>query len=81
MTLPWSNLVIGALILAGISWAILEIRSNAAQAVRNSIERQNNEAAKSADAKRFDYDVCSSSGGLWNFGTGRCERPSRHLGK
>jgi hypothetical protein len=77
MTLSWVNLLVGALALAAISWAVHEIREDGAQAMRSSIERRNNEAAKSADAQRLDYDSCSSSGGLWNFRAGKCERPSR----
>lgn len=78
MMIPWGNLAAGALILAAISWAVHEIRSDAAQAVRTSIERQNDEAERSADARRLDFDTCSTTGGLWNFGAGRCERYSRH---
>ncbi|POH31752.1 MULTISPECIES: hypothetical protein [Sinorhizobium] len=77
MSFPWSRFLGGMLVLAALFWAVLEIRENGAQAVRNSIERQNNEAANSADAKRLDYDACSHSGGLWNFGAGKCERPAR----
>ena len=77
MNLPWGKFLGGLLMCAALSWAVLEIRENGAQTVRNSIERQNNEAADSADAKRFDYDACSVSGGLWNFGAGKCERSAR----
>lgn len=77
MTPSWGHLFAGALLLAALSWIVHEIRADAAQGVRNSIERQNNEAATRADAKRLDYDACSSAGGLWNFGAGRCERPSQ----
>ena len=76
MNFPWAKLLGGVLVFAALSWAVLEIRKNGAQAVRISIERQNNEAANSADAKRHDYDACSVSGGLWNFGAGQCERPA-----
>jgi hypothetical protein len=77
MSSPWGRLLGGTLVLAALCWVVLQIREDGAQAVRNSIERQNNEAANSADAKRLDYDACSASGGLWNFGAGKCQRPAR----
>lgn len=38
----------------------------------NSIERQNNEAARRADESALDYDACRDAGRVWNFGTGKC---------
>lgn len=40
--------------------------------VRSSIERQNNEAGRTADDDRSDYDRCPP--GMWDFGAGKCRR-------
>jgi hypothetical protein len=40
----------------------------------NSIERQNNEAARRADESALDYDTCRDAGRVWNFRTGKCGR-------
>jgi hypothetical protein len=70
----------GALVLAAVAWAVLQIREDGAQSTKNAIERQNNEAANRADTKRTDYDICLSSGGLWNFGAGECDGPPKRRG-
>jgi hypothetical protein len=40
--------------------------------VRTSIERQNNEAGRSADDVRSRFDLCPP--GMWDFGAGKCRR-------
>lgn len=70
----WGRILGSGLVLAAVFWAVLAIREEGAQAVRHSIERQNDEAADRADAKRRAYDACLGSGGVWDFGTGRCDR-------
>lgn len=74
---PWIKILAGALALAAIAWAALEIRKEGAEAARQSIERQNNEAADRAHGKRIDYDACLGAGGLWNFAAGECDGPSQ----
>ncbi|RVG94294.1 hypothetical protein CN221_16105 [Sinorhizobium meliloti] len=40
--------------------------------VRQSIERQNNEAGRTADDFRTRFDLCPN--GMWDFGAGKCRR-------
>ncbi|MDW9581893.1 hypothetical protein GOB17_19870 [Sinorhizobium meliloti] len=40
--------------------------------VRTSIERQNNEAGRTADDVRTRFDLCPP--GMWDFGAGKCRR-------
>lgn len=70
--IPWPKIALGALILAALAWAVIEIRQDGAQSVRNSIERQNNEAAGQSDTARSNYDRCLDGGRVWDFGAGRC---------
>ncbi len=74
--IPWPKLAFGALILAALAWAVIEIRQDGAQSFKNSIERQNNEAAGQSDTARSSYDRCLDGGGLWNFGAQQCDRAS-----
>ncbi|WP_244563632.1 hypothetical protein [Ensifer aridi] len=74
MTL-WPKLLGGALLVAAIAWAVLQIREDGAESVKTAIERQNNEAASRAHSKRNDYDSCLAASWLWNFGAGECDRP------
>lgn len=69
MTL-WPKIILGALILAALSWAVIEIRQDGAQSVRNTIERQNNEAGGNADDARSEFDRCPD--GMWDYGGSRC---------
>jgi len=59
---------------AAVIFIIHLIRADGAQSVKNSIERQNNEAAQNADFTRLDFDGCVGDDKLWNFGAGKCER-------
>ncbi|WP_234846033.1 hypothetical protein [Sinorhizobium meliloti] len=70
----WPKILGGVLVLAAITWVIVEIRDGA-RPERTAIERQNNEAANRAHSRRNDYDSCLAAGGLWNFGAGKCDRP------
>lgn len=40
------------------------------------VERQNNAAGDNSDKARTDYDLCVGSGGVHDFATGKCRRPS-----
>ncbi|MBP2237140.1 hypothetical protein J2Z31_003654 [Sinorhizobium kostiense] len=71
----WLKMIGGALALAALAWAVLEIREDGAQSARQAIERQNNEAALQSAARRSDFDRCVDRGGVWDFGTGKCRRP------
>ncbi|KQU79329.1 hypothetical protein ASD00_36360 [Ensifer sp. Root31] len=72
--IPWPKILGGVLVLAAISWAVLEIRKDGDRSVTNAFERQNNAAAHSAGDARFDYDTCP--GGLWDFAISKCRRPA-----
>ncbi|WP_162137863.1 hypothetical protein [Sinorhizobium fredii] len=74
LNLLWPKILGGVLVLAVIAWAVLEIREDGAESVKNAIERQNNEAASQSDARRSDYDRCLDGGGVWDFGAGQCRR-------
>ena len=71
--IPWPKILGGVLVLAAITWAVLEIRADGAQSVTNAFERQNNAAAHSAGDARSDYDTCPD--GLWDYGASKCRRP------
>jgi len=65
----------------GIGVAILlvikVIRDDGAESVKNSIERQNNEAAQKSDTARLDYDGCLDAGRVWAFESGECAGPAQ----
>lgn len=73
MTL-WLKILGGVLVLAVITWALLELRADGARSVTNEIKRQNNVAAHSAGEVRSEYDTCPD--GLWDFGAGKCRGPA-----
>ncbi len=60
--------------LAIVASSILWIYWRGGDEVRTSIERQNNEAGRTADDDRSRFDLCSS--GMWDFGAGKCRRPA-----
>lgn len=69
--------VVAAIAAVGvIIFVFHKIRESGADSVRAAIERQNNEAGKAADDAVLDYDACRDAGRVWNFGSGRCERPA-----
>jgi len=70
----WWSVAKWVAIGAAVIFAVQMIRNDGAQSVKNSIERQNNEAAQDADIARLGYDACIDAGGVWNFGTGKCRR-------
>ncbi len=72
--IAWPKILGGVLVLAAITWIVLEIREDGARSITNALERQNNAAAHSAGDARSDYDTCPD--GLWNFGAGKCRRPA-----
>lgn len=73
----WPKILGGVLVLAAITWVIVEIREDGARDTKNEIERQDNESASRAHSKRNDYDSCLAAGGLWNFGAGECDGPQK----
>lgn len=72
--IPWPKILAGAAIAGGLIWHYAEIRDQGATSVRNSIERQNNDAARKAEDAVLDYDGCRDAGRVWDFGAGRCSR-------
>ncbi|OCO98934.1 hypothetical protein BC374_25865 [Ensifer sp. LC13] len=77
MMLPWSKLVVGSLLIAGLAWLVHEIRADGARSITNAIERQNNDAESRAREKRLDYDSCLDVGRLWDFASGQCSGTAR----
>ncbi|WP_327226175.1 hypothetical protein [Sinorhizobium medicae] len=73
----WPKILSGVLVLAAITWTVLELREDGARSERTAIERQNNEAANRS-YEAHDYDSCLAAGGLWNFGAGECDGPQKH---
>ncbi|MCG5483644.1 MAG: hypothetical protein KK482_07970 [Sinorhizobium meliloti] len=57
-----------AIVVAVVAW----IYRQGGDDVRTSIERQNNEAGRTADDVRSRYDLCPD--GMWDFGAGDCRR-------
>ncbi|MGF6253766.1 hypothetical protein [Ensifer sp. LBL] len=57
-----------AIIAAALAW----LYRQGGDDVRTSIERQNNEAGRTADDVRFRYDLCPP--GMWDFGASKCRR-------
>lgn len=72
--IAWPKIFGGMLVLAAITWTILEIREDGARSITNALERQNNAAAHSAGDARSDYDTCPD--GLWDFGASKCRWPA-----
>ena len=70
--IPWSKIIIGVAIVGALIWLYAEIRDQGAESLRNSIERQNNDAARKADDAALDYDGCRDAGRVWDFRAGRC---------
>ena len=70
----WWSVAKWVAIGVAVIFVIQMIRNDGAQSVKNSIERQNNEAAQDADIARLGYDDCADAGRVWDFGTGKCRR-------
>ncbi|WP_164839317.1 hypothetical protein [Sinorhizobium meliloti] len=68
----WPKIIGGVLVLAAITWVIVEIREDGARSIKDAIERQNNDAASQSDADRSDYDRCLDGGRVWDFGARKC---------
>ncbi len=66
--------LVGALILTVVAFIYI-VREDGARSIITKIERQNDAARNSADGARGAYDKCVDAGGVWNFGTARCEGP------
>ena len=60
--IAWPKILGGVLVLAAITWTILEIRADGARSITNAFERQNNAAAHSAgDAMTLALTACGTS--------------------
>lgn len=70
--MDWLKIGLIAAGAAALIWLYVGIRDQGADAVRNAVERQNNAAGSTADDARSAYDRCLDSGGVWDFGAGRC---------
>ena len=57
-------------LIAGWFW------KQAGDDVRQSVERQNNEAGDQSDRARSDYDACIDAAGLYDFGAHKCRGPA-----
>ena len=79
MTL-WPKILLGVAIAGALIWLYAEIRDQGADAVRTSIERQNNDARNAADDARSAYDRCLDAGGVFDFASGKCRGPAPRRG-
>lgn len=77
----WPKILLGAAIAGALIWLYAEIRDQGAADVRNSIERQNNDAARKANDAVLDYDGCRDAGRVWDFGTGQCGGATTRRGR
>jgi hypothetical protein len=66
------RIIAAAAALAIVAGVLVWIYRQGGDDVRTSIERQNNEAGRSADDVRSRYDPCPP--GMWDFGAGDCRR-------
>ncbi len=81
MLVPSPKIVVGVLALAAITWLVIEIRRDAAEDYKSSIERKNNASGDAASDARSNFDLCLDRGGVWDYGAGKCRRSaagSRH---
>ncbi|MBD9635979.1 hypothetical protein IB277_06680 [Ensifer sp. ENS07] len=72
--LSTSRIIAAAAVLTIVASFLLWIYWRGGDDVRTSIERQNNEAGRTADDVRSRYDLCPP--GMWDFGAGKCRRPA-----
>ncbi|RVL58274.1 hypothetical protein CN141_17965 [Sinorhizobium meliloti] len=66
------RLIAAATALAIVAAIVAWIYPQSGDDVRTSIERQNNEAGRTADDVRSRFDLCPL--GMWDFGAGKCRR-------
>jgi hypothetical protein len=66
------RIIAAAAALAIVAGVLVWIYRQGGDDVRTSIERQNNEAGRTADDVRSRYDLCPP--GMWDFGAGKCRR-------
>lgn len=64
--------------LAIVASILLWIYWRGGDDVRTSIERQNNEAGRTADDVRSRFDLCPA--GMWGFAAGKCRRAAAGRG-
>ena len=71
-------LTLALAILGVIAGAAAWIYNQGGESVQIKIERQDNEAGNASDKARSDYDRCvhPDSGGVYDYATGKCRRPS-----
>ncbi|ATE84739.1 hypothetical protein phi3LM21_p53 [Sinorhizobium phage phi3LM21] len=70
--LPTPRIIAALAVLAIVASFLLWIYWRGGDEVRTSIERQNNEAGRTADDDRSRYDLCAP--GMWDFGARKCRR-------
>lgn len=61
-------LLILLLVASGLMW----LYSRGGDSALLNVERQTNESGDQADRARSDYSWCIRSGGVYDFGTGKC---------
>lgn len=66
------RIIAAAAALAIVASFILWIYWRGGDDVRTSIERQNNEAGRTADDDRSRFDLCPT--GMWDFAARKCRR-------
>ncbi|WP_164832485.1 hypothetical protein [Sinorhizobium meliloti] len=66
------RLIVAAAALAIVAAVVAWIYRQGGDDVRTSIERQNNEAGRTADDVRTRFDLALR--GMWDFGAGKCRR-------
>lgn len=69
----WPLIAVGVLVVA-IGTAVLWIRHDAAEGVREDIEEKNDAAGDAGDAAALGRRECVRSGGVWRFEAGECAR-------
>lgn len=73
-----SRLLLILAIIAALTGAAMWFYNKGGDAVEIKIERQNNVAGTKSENARDAYDRCVSSdiGGVYDYATGKCRRPS-----
>ncbi|WP_139812533.1 hypothetical protein [Ensifer aridi] len=66
------RIIAAAAVLVIVAGVLVWIYRQGGDDVRTSIERQNNEAGRTADDVRSRYDLCLD--GMWDFSAGKCRR-------
>lgn len=75
--LPWPKLTLIALSASAALTVVYLLRKDAADSVRQAIERQNHAAGDQSDIARSEFDRCADRGWVWSFRTGKCLGPPK----